>query len=105
MTPGATFSIVDKGTFAGATLTAPDDFDLPVGAVMEIERSRVLSAYLLDLLDLNQQTIPPDYDFPPFYLADTWGFVRRVVERLTAAGVLARFDDFRRDAAGPHILE
>ena len=100
------YEIVDTGTDGGAgALTLRSASPFPTGTVMAAARTQTLTGQLRDKQDVNAQTTPPAYDSYPFYLFDNMGFARRVVDMLTAAGVIPGFETFNVDDAGPHILE
>jgi hypothetical protein len=106
--PSVKGEIVDAGTVAGATLTLRNNLPItPVGEypIMAAARSLVLSAQLLDEKESNTLlSLPSNYSHYPFYLADNFGFVRTVVDLVTAAGVIPDFDRLFRDASGPHLI-
>ena len=108
------FDVIDTGSEAAGTLTLREASPLPIVAgpfaytpLVKVSRSRVLSAQVLGLNDSNAFVGPGAqvYSHYPFYLQDDWGFIRRVIKRLTVAGVFPDFDNFFRDSTGPHILE
>ena len=100
------YEIVDTGEIvSGGDLELRTDSGYPAGTVVAVGRSQVLTAEVLDAEVSNSLVSPGVYENYPLYLYDAFGYVRRVVDLLTAAGVIAKFEAFVRDEAGPHILE
>lgn len=99
------YELVDAGTDAAGTLTLREAAPFPVGTVMDVHVSTVLSAYVYEERQENELTPPSTYSMHPFYLYDGFGFVRGVLDILTVAGVIPDFDNLVVDASGYHILE
>ena len=102
--------ITRSGSFASPTLTTAETmpstiaFTDPVYTwtpLIALRRTRNVSGHLTPSSASND----PVGSYKPFYVWDAWGFLRPLVESLTAAGVLADFDSLIRDAAGLHIEE
>lgn len=104
------YEIVDTGNVQNLDELHLDRQPLPFAfsgawtSIWEIVYTRVLSAQVRDEDDRNELTGPNTYSLYPFYLEDSWGFLRVLLDRLTVAGVLADTERFFRDDAGPHIL-
>jgi hypothetical protein len=105
------FETVDTGNVQNGNELHFDRQALPIGTIgswnpiYEILYSRVLSAQARDERDTNELVSPGVYTMYPFYLEDSWGFLRGVLDQLTVAGVLPDFDGFFTDAAGSHIID
>lgn len=101
------YEIVDTSTVVGPAVTLRQA--LPIGIVggytplLEAEYTTVRSAQVVDSLDTNSYTAP-DYEIYPFYLNDQWGYIRDLIDQITAAGVIVDYDSLVRDAAGLHLL-
>jgi hypothetical protein len=83
----------------------PGDYG-PGLELMSVFRSTVRTGQMHDIPyrnDVNNYATQ-DYDLYPFYLTDQFGYARRIVDALTAAGVIADFGVFV-DATGFHLQE
>lgn len=106
-----TAELADAGSSAAAVLTFRQDlsaFGLAIGDVLNVHRSTVLSAQALDELDsvdFVAAGTPPTYSRYAFWLYDPFGWLRTLIDSLTAAGYIPDFDRLYADAAGNHILE
>lgn len=100
------FNVSDAGTESAGTLTLPAATPFADGTLMDVQRSTVLNGYVLDPTNNTTLITAPDtYSNYPLVLFDAFGYVRGVIDILTAAGVIADFDNASVDSAGVHILE
>lgn len=99
------YELVNAGTLAGMTLTLRQALPISAPFIIDVGYSTVLSAQVLDESDDNIESPSGVFSFHPFYLFDNFGFIRDVLQLVTAAGVLVDVDSLFRDAAGFHILE
>lgn len=106
------FELVDAGSESAGVLTFREDlgteFGMSSGELVAIGRTTVLSAQALD----EPATVTEISPGPPrvltrhaFWLFDDVGFARRVIDKLTVAGVISDFDSLVRDDAGPHLID
>lgn len=103
------YYIVGRHSFSSPTLTTGSTMPSTVSftspsatwtPLMAVRRTRQLSAHVGTTRDVNV----PDGAYEPFYLWDAWGFLRPLIESLTAAGVIPDFDSLTRDEeTGLHI--
>jgi len=107
--PDVGFEVVDQGTLVGTTLTLPQTFPiglytLPDGPLVEVHYTRLLTAQVVENADVvNDTNADPGYAYYPFYLSDSFGWVKGILDVITAAGVHVDLRNFFRDASGPHI--
>lgn len=99
------YEIVDTSTVAGANVTLRQAVPFAGGflPVLETDYSSVLTGQLHDTDDANALVSPGVYHLYPFYLYDNWGWLRDLIDVITAAGVIPDFDSMTRDAAGIHL--
>lgn len=90
------FEIVDAGTVAGSTLTLRQA--LSTTQLLLLRYATVPSAGTFELGADNNPAA-----FFPFYLWDSWGWIRDYLDVVKPAGVQINVDDFFRDASGRHI--
>lgn len=93
------FEFVNATSYAGGVVTKPiEPFTHP--RLYEVQRTVLLSAQTLAEDETNDGS-----QSWPFYLSDAFGYVRRLIDQYTVAGVIADFDHLVVDDTGPHIME
>lgn len=97
------YELIDAGEDSAGNLTLREAPGHPVGTVMSVYSSKVLSGYLFHPAERNELD-PPDYTMYPFYLYDAFGYVKTIMKIIKAAGIRPDFTRLTEDAAGKHIL-
>jgi hypothetical protein len=93
---GLSFEIVDAGSVVGSTLTLRQALASP--QLLLLRHTTVPSAGVFELGADNNPAA-----FFPFYLWDSWGWIRDYLDVVKPAGVQIDVDNFFRDASGRHI--
>lgn len=100
---GIEYTIVDKGTVTGADLTLPSAHPFAADPVVSVHYTTVASAQARDEKDSNTETANV-FLYRPLYLSDSFSWIRKLIDSITAGGVLADYDSLIRDASGPHLM-
>lgn len=102
--PNIEFDLIDSGSQATINQPTLRSATMAASDLMEVVRSRVLTGQIHDRSNVNTTT-PAPYSSYPFYLNDSFGGSRTVMDNLLAAAIIPKFDEFFVDESGPHILE